>query len=47
MNQYIKNNYPLDGYDLQLVQINVQYNVYNWRMLYSNDKQKQISAYLD
>lgn len=43
---FLKQNYPLTGYAIQIVQINVQPFSLGYRILYSNSNLKQITINL-
>lgn len=47
IDSYLKNNYPLADYSLQLVQISVKTGKVSYRLIYSNLKLKQIEIYLE
>lgn len=44
---FLKQNYPLIGYSIQIVQINVQSFSLGYRMLYANTNLKQITVNLE
>lgn len=48
IDSFLKNNYPLTDYNLQMVQINVpSATTVGYRFLYSNPKLKQVEIYLE
>lgn len=44
---FLKQNYPLSGYSIQIVQVNVQKFSLAYRILYSNTNLKQITVNLE
>lgn len=44
---FLKQNYPLTGYSIQVIQVNVQTFSLGYRILYANDALKQISITLE
>lgn len=47
IDSYLKSNYPISEYNLQLVQISVKPTKTSYRLVYSNAKLLQIEIYLD
>lgn len=46
IDEFLKNNYPIAGFNIQVIQINVQPTSYVYRILYASPKIKQIEIYL-
>ena len=47
IDSYLKSNYPIANYNLQLVQISVKPTKTSYRLVYSNSKLLQIEIYLE